>query len=335
MKTSEFDYDLPPDQIAEYPLADKEKCNLEIVDRHARKVEHKQFSDVIEYLNPRDVLVLNDTRVIPARLYGSSRNRDEVEILLLEKKDEFHWSCLMKKPKDGLEIIFQDDLEAVIQKEKNGEIILKFNKEIDDYLNDHGFMPLPPYIQRRPEQSDRDDYQTVYAQYEGSVAAPTAGLHFSESLIKKVEDRGVCIEYVTLHVGYGTFRPVKSEDIRDHKMHSEYYELGDKTAKAVNKAKQNGNKVIAVGTTSLRTLESCADDDGELKASRGATDLFIYPGYEFKAVNSLITNFHMPRSTLFMLVCAFAGKELMMQAYERAIQNGYRFLSYGDAMIII
>ncbi|NIP38429.1 MAG: tRNA preQ1(34) S-adenosylmethionine ribosyltransferase-isomerase QueA [Candidatus Dadabacteria bacterium] len=335
MKTSDFDYDLPPELIANYPLANKESCNLEIVDRRNNTISHKNFYNITENLNPGDVLVLNNTKVIPARLYGKAQNRDGIEILLLEKKDSKIWSCLMKKPKDGLDIVIEKDIKAQIHKEKSGEIILEFNKEIDSHINKKGYMPLPPYIERKPEKSDRENYQTVYAEYEGSVAAPTAGLHFTDSLLQRIRDKGVLVEYVTLHVGYGTFKPVKSENVEDHNMHSEYFELSENTCKAVNNAKEKGSRVTAVGTTSLRTLESCVDEDGKLQPKNGSTDLFIYPGYEFKITDSLITNFHMPRSTLFMLVCAFAGRQFMTEAYEEAKKKKYRFLSYGDAMIIV
>ncbi len=335
MKTSDFDYDLPSGLIANYPLADKEDCKLEVVNRSNNTIEHKKFYDVIGYLNPGDVLVLNNTKVIPARIYGSSDNRNNIEILLLEKKSPKRWSCLMKKPKEGMVIQIDNDINATVGKEKSGEIILEFNAEIDSYIDKKGYMPLPPYIERKPEQSDRENYQTVYAKYAGSVAAPTAGLHFTDSLLEKIKDNGIQIEYVTLHVGYGTFKPVKSEIVQDHKMHSEYYELDENVCRSVNNAKEQGSRVIAVGTTSLRTLESCAGGDGRIQSNSGTTDLFIYPGYKFNFVDSLITNFHMPRSTLFMLVCAFAGKEIMIEAYEEAKTKGYRFLSYGDAMIII
>ena len=335
MKTSDFDFDLPEVLIAYYPFPDKERCNLEIVNRSKRTIEHTKFYNILEFLNPGDVLVLNNTKVIPARLYGSTERRKDIEILLLEKVDSKSWSCLMKKPKDGLEIFFESDLKAEVRKEKSGDIILSFNKEIDNYIDEYGYMPLPPYIERRAEESDKENYQTVYAKHKGSVAAPTAGLHFTEDLIQKVRDKGVLVEYVTLHIGYGTFKPVKSENVQDHKMHSEYFELNSKTVTLINKVKKKGNRVITVGTTSLRTLESCVNENGYLEFQKGATDLFIYPGYKFKIVDSLITNFHMPRSTLFMLVCAFAGRGFILKAYEKAKEESYRFLSYGDAMIIL
>ena len=335
MKTADFDYVLPSELIADYPLAEKEACNLEVVDRSNKTLDHRKFYNIIDYLNPGDVLVLNNTKVIPARLYGSAQNRGSIEILLLEKKESKVWSCLMKKPKDGLVLNIDKGLSARIHKEKSGEIILEFNNEIDEYIDQNGFMPLPPYIKRKPEQSDRVNYQTIYAKYKGSVAAPTAGLHFTDSLLQKIIDKGVLIEYVTLHVGYGTFKPVKSENVEQHHMHREYFELKKETSEKINNAKSKGFKVLAVGTTSLRTLESCVNSYGELESKKGTTDLFIYPGYEFKIVDSLITNFHMPRSTLFMLVCAFAGRDFMTEAYEVAKKKNYRFLSYGDAMIIL
>jgi S-adenosylmethionine:tRNA ribosyltransferase-isomerase len=335
MKTADFDYHLPSNLIADYPLVEKEACNLEVVDRSGKTIDHRKFYNIIEYFTPGDVLVLNNTKVIPARLYGAARNRDNIEILLLEKKDSKAWFCLMKKPINGLEIVIDKDLKAVIYKERSGEIILEFNKEIDGYIDQNGFMPLPPYIERKPEQSDRINYQTIYAKYKGSVAAPTAGLHFTDSLLQKIRDKGVLTRYVTLHVGYGTFKPVKCENVHEHSMHSEYFELSKETCRTIDDAREKGNKIIAVGTTSLRTLESCVDTAGKLEPEKGTTDLFIYPGYEFKIVDSLITNFHMPRSTLFMLVCAFAGRQFMTQAYEVAKGKNYRFLSYGDAMLII
>lgn len=335
MKTSEFDYELPSEFIADYPLENKESCSLEVVDRFNKTLDHRKFYNIIDYLNPGDVLVLNNTKVIPARLYGSADNRDDIEILLLEKKESNVWSCLMKKPRDGLELNFDKEIKACINTGKSGEIILEFSGEIDEYIDQNGFMPLPPYIDRKPEKSDRINYQTIYAEHKGSVAAPTAGLHFTDSLLLKIRDKGVLIEYVTLHVGYGTFKPVKSKNVEDHKMHSEYFELKNETCEKINKSKSAGNKIIAVGTTSLRTLESCANSEGKPESKKGITDLFIYPGYEFKVVDSLITNFHMPRSTLFMLVCAFAGRNFMLDAYDEAMDKGYRFLSYGDAMIIV
>jgi len=335
MKTSDFDYFLPSDFIACHPLSDKDKCKLEIVNRSNKTIEHTKFYNILQFLNPGDVLVLNNTKVIPARLYGSAERRKDIEILLLEKVDSKSWSCLMKKPKDGLEICFESDLKAEVRKEKSGDIILSFNKEIDNYIDEYGYMPLPPYIERRADESDKENYQTVYAKYKGSVAAPTAGLHFTEYLIQKVRDKGVLVEYVTLHIGYGTFKPIKSENVEQHKMHSEYFELNIDASRVINDARKKGNKVIAVGTTSLRTLESCVNSTGELESRNGTTNLFIYPEYEFKIVDSLITNFHMPRSTLFMLVCAFAGRVFMLKAYEEAKNTEYRFLSYGDAMIII
>jgi len=335
MKTSDFNYDLPSDLVADYPLAEKDKCNLEVISRSDIKIKHDRFCNILNYLNAGDVLVLNNTKVIPARIYGTAKNRKTIEILLLEKIDSNNWSCLMKNPKDGLELILKNELKAIIKKNKTGNIIISFNREIEKYLDEYGCAPLPPYIERKPEESDKVNYQTVYAKQNGSVAAPTAGLHFTKELLQNITDMGVLIEHLTLHVGYGTFKPVKSEDLENHRMHSEYFELRKNTCEVINNAKLRGNKIIAVGTTSLRTLESCTSPEGILIPRKGKTDLFIYPGYKFKIVDSLVTNFHMPRSTLFMLACAFAGKELIFKAYEQAKNRGYRFLSYGDAMIII
>lgn len=335
MKTSDFNYDLPSDLVAYYPLTDKDKCNLEVISRSDNKIKHERFYNILNYLNAGDVLVLNNSKVIPARIYGTAKNRKNIEILLLEKIDPNNWSCLMKNPKDGLELILKNELKAIITKEKTGNIIISFNREIEKYLDEYGCAPLPPYIERKPEESDKVNYQTVYAKQNGSIAAPTAGLHFTKELLQHITDIGVSIEQLTLHVGYGTFKPVKSEDLENHRMHSEYFELSKKTCEVINNAKLMSNKIIAVGTTSLRTLESCISPEGILIPRKGKTDLFIYPGYKFKIVDSLVTNFHMPRSTLFMLVCAFAGKELIFKAYEQAKNRGYRFLSYGDAMIII
>lgn len=339
MRTSDFKYDLPPELIAQVPLKDRTSSRLLVLDRRTGNVEHRTFKDIIEYLNEGDTLVLNDTKVIPARIFGRRENKEEsIEVLLVKDRGNNEWEVLAKpgrKLKMGTEIIFSDKLKAsVINILEEGERILKFEYQgiFNEILDEIGLMPLPPYITEKLQ--DKDRYQTVYCKYLGSAAAPTAGLHFTKQLLKEILERGINIAYVTLHVGIGTFRPVKVDDVSNHKMHSEYYEVSEEVAKIVNETKRRGNKVICVGTTSCRTLESATNDEGELIPQKKETDIFIYPGYKFKMVDNLITNFHLPESTLIMLVSALAGKENILNAYKEAVKEKYRFFSFGDAMYI-
>lgn len=339
MKTSDFYFHLPEEQIAQVPLKDRTTSRLMVLDQKTGEIEHKHFYDIKAYLKPGDCLVLNDTRVIPARLFGARPSGGKVEFLLLTRKEEKRWEVLVKpgkKAKIGDEIIFGEGLlkakvEEIIE---DGKRIVSFEYEgiFEEVLDALGEMPLPPYIHEKLE--DKERYQTVYSKHEGSAAAPTAGLHFTKEILKEIEEMGVKIAYVTLHVGLGTFRPVKVEDVLNHEMHSEYYSIDEENATIINKAKAEGGRVIAVGTTSTRTLESNADEKGLIKAGSGWTNIFIYPGYTFKCVEALITNFHLPESTLIMLVSALAGKEAILNAYSTAVKEGYRFFSFGDAMLI-
>lgn len=338
MKTKDFYYDLPKELIAQHPMEERDHSRLLVMDKVTGELEHKHFYDIIDYLNEGDVLVLNDTKVRPARLYGHRIGKEEkIEFLLLNHKNDV-WECLSKpgkKAKIGTEIEFSDKLHAkVIDISEDGSRFLKFEYDgiFEEILDEIGEMPLPPYITEKLE--DKDRYQTVYAREEGSAAAPTAGLHFTKDLLEKIKNKGIKICYITLHVGLGTFRPVKVEDINDHNMHSEFYILNEEVANTINDAKSRGNKVIAVGTTCVRTLESVAQEDGTLKAQSGFTDIFIYPPYKFKCVDRLITNFHLPESTLVMLVSAFSTRENILNAYNEAIKERYRFFSFGDAMFI-
>lgn len=339
MKTEDFYYDLPEELIAQHPLKNRSDSRLMLLNKDNGEIEHKHFYDIINYLNPGDVLVLNNTKVMPARLFGHRENKDEkIEVLLLKQKEDDIWECLTKpgkKTKIGSKIIFSDKLKAeVVDISEDGSRYIKFfyNGIFNEILDELGEMPLPPYIKEKLE--DKSRYQTIYSKVEGSAAAPTAGLHFTEELLEEIKNKGIDIVYLTLHIGLGTFRPVKADRIEDHQMHSEYYILSEDAAKRINKARENGNRVIAVGTTSVRTLESIASNDGKLSEKSGWTDIFIYPGYKFKAVDALITNFHLPESTLVMLVSAFASKEKILNAYNEAIKEKYRFFSFGDAMFI-
>ena len=339
MKTEDFYYDLPEELIAQHPLKNRSDSRLMLLNKDNGEIEHKHFYDIINYLNPGDVLVLNNTKVMPARLFGHRENKDEkIEVLLLKQKEDDIWECLTKpgkKTKIGSKIIFSNKLKAeVVDISEDGSRYIKFfyNGIFNEILDELGEMPLPPYIKEKLE--DKSRYQTIYSKVEGSAAAPTAGLHFTEKLLKEIKNKGIDIVYLTLHIGLGTFRPVKADRIEDHQMHSEYYILNEDAAKRINKARENGNRVIAVGTTSVRTLESIASNDGKLSEKSGWTDIFIYPGYKFKAVDALITNFHLPESTLVMLVSAFASKEKILNAYNEAIKEKYRFFSFGDAMFI-
>ena len=341
MKTSDFYYDLPKELIAQDPLEDRSASRLMHLDKTTGEYKHGHFRDILQYLKPGDCLVINDTKVIPARLYGSKVGTDAaIEILLLKRKENDIWETLVKpgkKCKPGVKISFGEGLLTgeVLEVVEDGNRLIQFHYDgiFEEILDQLGQMPLPPYITH--QLKDKNRYQTVYAKYEGSAAAPTAGLHFTKDLLKKIEEKGVVIASVTLHVGLGTFRPVKVENVLEHHMHSEFYRIEPEEAEKINAAKKAGKRVIAVGTTSCRTLESASTEDGILKAQSGWTDIFIYPGYHFKMVDALITNFHLPKSTLVMLVSALAGKEQVMRVYEEAVRERYRFFSFGDAMIIL
>ncbi len=339
MKTEDFYYDLPKELIAQVPLEDRTSSRLMIVNRETEEISNKKFTDIVDELNPGDCLVLNDTKVIPARLFGHRPEKAEkIEVLLLKRTSNNTWECLVKpgkKMKENTLIEFGDILKGRVQQitDDGIRVIEFFYKGVfEEVLDELGEMPLPPYITHKLKEKER--YQTVYSKNVGSAAAPTAGLHFDNALLKDIENKGVNISYLTLHVGLGTFRPVKVQNVEEHKMHSEYYEINEECAKKINESKANGGKIVSVGTTSLRTLETVADDSGYVKPQSGWTDIFIYPGYKFKIVDELITNFHLPESTLLMLICAFANKDLIMRAYQVAIEEKYRFFSFGDAMFI-
>jgi len=340
-KLKDYNYDLPEKYIAQKPIYPRDHSKLMIIDENKDEFIHDRFYNILNYLDKGDVLVVNNSKVIPARLHGVKvPTGGKVEALLLKKhKDDNVWECLVKparRLKKGQDISFGNGkLKSKIIKElPEGRRLLEFEKteDLDNVIDQIGEMPLPPYIKQ--ELDDKDRYQTVYAKWRGSAAAPTAGLHFTDELIANLEKKGVVIAEVMLHVGLGTFRPVDSDDITKHNMHSEYYEISNNTAQLLNNTKLNGNKVVAVGTTSIRVLESATDSDGKLKASKGKTDIFIYPGYKWKFVDSLITNFHLPKSSLLMLVSAFIGRDKILQAYEEAKDNNYRFFSFGDAMFL-
>lgn len=341
MRVSDFDYELPEDLIAQQPVEPRDAARLLVVDRETGRLEHRRFRDLPRYLTAGDVLVLNDTRVIPARLFGLKEpTGGRVEVLLLERREPDVWEALVRPGRRvpaGSRVAFgQGGLRAVVlDRTEAGGRLLRFEPagELDRRLGELGQMPLPPYI--RAPLSDPERYQTVYARQEGSAAAPTAGLHFTPALLRQVADHGVQVAYLTLHVGLGTFRPVQVERIEEHTMHAEYYAVPEATAAAVNKARRDGRRVVAVGTTVARTLEAAAGDDGAVRAGEGRTDLFIYPGYRWKVVDGLVTNFHLPRSTLLMLVSAFLGRERTLAAYEEAVRQRYRFFSFGDAMLIL
>lgn len=339
MKTSDFYYNLPEELIAQTPIKQRDASRLLVYDRQEKQILHRIFSDITQYLNPGDVLVINETKVIPARLFGRKVTGRAVEFLLLRQLSLTDWEIIMrpgKKLRIGDTVIFSDDLTAtILAKKQDGvaEVRFTFDGVFEEILDALGEMPLPPYIHERLE--DRTRYQTVYANEQGSAAAPTAGLHFTPELLEEIEAMGVKIAKVLLHVGLGTFRPVKAETIEDHIMHSEYYCVSKETADTINSARKSGGNIIAVGTTSVRTLESTADENGVVHDGSGFTDIFITPGYEFKAVDALITNFHLPESTLLMLVSAFAGYKETLNFYENAVQEKYRFFSFGDAMLII
>ena len=341
MKTSDFYYELPEELIAQDPLENRSDSRLMVLDRETGEVSHRIFRDVIDYLNPGDCLVINDTKVIPARLIGSRpETGGKIEVLLLKRMENDVWETLVKpgrKMKVGDKVIFGDGLLTgeVIDVVEDGNRLVKFWYDgiFEEILDQLGQMPLPPYIKHQLKEKDR--YNTVYAIHDGSAAAPTAGLHFTPELLEAIREKGVEIASVTLHVGLGTFRPVKAEEITDHHMHSEFYQITEETAEKINRTKENGGRVICVGTTSCRTVESAGSEEGRLKACSGWTDIFIYPGYRFKVLDGLITNFHLPESTLVMLVSALAGREHILAAYEEAVREKYRFFSFGDAMLIL
>lgn len=339
MKVSEFDYELPEELIAQIPLEKRDESKLMVLQAKKQTIEHKIFKDIIDYLEPGDCLVRNNTKVIPARIYGKKETGAKVEFLLLNNIEGDIWETIVRpgnKLHIGTKVIFGDGiLEAEILDTMPGgtrKVEFHYQGIFNEILDQIGLMPLPPYIHEELKENDR--YQTVYAKYDGSAAAPTAGLHFTPELLKKIEEKGIKIANVTLHVGIGTFRPVKEETVENHEMHSEHYYIKPEDVEIINETKKKGKKVIAVGTTSCRVLETVADENGILKETEGDTKIFIYPGYQFKILDGLITNFHLPQSTLLMLVSAFAGKEYTMKAYEEAVKQKYRFFSFGDAMFL-
>lgn len=340
MDVKDFDYYLPEELIAQDPLEDRSGSRLMVLDKETGEVEHKHFTDILSYLHPGDCLVINNTKVIPARLFGVKEDtRAKIEVLLLKRRENDIWETLVKpgkKAKPGTKLVFGDGLLTgeVLDVVEEGNRLIQFHYEgiFEEILDQLGQMPLPPYIKH--QLKDKDRYQTVYAKYDGSAAAPTAGLHFTKELLQKVKDMGVEIAEVTLHVGLGTFRPVKVENVLEHHMHSEFYMVSREAADKINRAKDDGHRVIAVGTTSTRTLEAASDENGRMHETSGWTEIFIYPGYQFKVIDALITNFHLPQSTLVMLVSALAGREHVLHAYELAVQEKYRFFSFGDAMFI-
>ncbi len=340
MDVKDFYYDLPQELIAQDPLEDRSSSRLMVLGKNTGEIQHCKFSDITEYLKPGDCLVINNTKVIPARLFGVKEGTEaKIELLLLKRKENDIWETLVKpgkKAKPGTKIIFGDGILTgeVVDIVEEGNRLIQFHYEgiFEEILDKLGQMPLPPYITHQLQ--DKNRYQTVYAKYDGSAAAPTAGLHFTPELLEKIKNMGVNIAEVTLHVGLGTFRPVKETDVLKHHMHSEFFQIDEDAAKLINETKANGGRVISVGTTSTRTLESAADENGRLEAKSGWTEIFIYPGYQFKVIDGLITNFHLPESTLVMLVSALAGREEVLRAYAKAVEERYRFFSFGDAMFI-
>ena len=343
MKVSDFYYDLPKELIAQHPIEKRDESRLMVLKRDTKQIEHKTFKNVIDYLEAGDCLVINNTKVIPARLYGSIIGKETtkpVEFLLLKQLENDNWEVMVrpgKKLKTGTKVEFGEDLlkAEILDVLENGDRKVHFEYQgiFNEILDKIGLMPLPPYITEKLKEKDR--YQTVYAKYDGSAAAPTAGLHFTTELLDKIKQKGVQIANVTLHVGIGTFRPVKVENIEEHKMHTEHFYIKKEDADKINKAKKEGHKIVAVGTTSCRVLETIAKEDGTVEETEGDTSIFIYPGYKFKCIDRLITNFHLPESTLIMLVSSLAGKDFIMQAYKKAVEEKYRFFSFGDAMLIL
>ena len=339
MQVSDFNYDLPEELIAQVPIKQRDESRLMVLDRQKQTIEHKVFKDIIDYLEPGDCLVRNNTKVIPARIYGKKETGANVEFLLLNNIEGDIWECIVRpgnKLHVGVKVIFGDGVlkAEILDTMPGGTRKVKFYYDgiFNEILDKIGLMPLPPYIHE--ELNDRDRYQTVYAKYDGSAAAPTAGLHFTPELLEKIEAKGVKIANVTLHVGIGTFRPVKEEKVEDHEMHSEHFYIKEEDVEKINETKKQGKRVIAVGTTSCRVLETIADENGLVKETEGDTQIFIYPGYKFKCLDGLITNFHLPQSTLLMLVSALAGREFILKAYNEAVEQKYRFFSFGDAMFI-
>ena len=339
MQVSEFNYDLPEELIAQVPIEKRDESRLMVLNRDKQTIEHKKFKDIIDFLEPGDVLVRNNTKVIPARIYGKKETGANVEFLLLNNIEGDIWETIVRpgnKLHVGAKVIFGDGLlkAEVIDTMPGGtrKVRFSYNGIFNEILDKIGLMPLPPYIHE--ELKERDRYQTVYAKYDGSAAAPTAGLHFTPELLEKIEKKGIKIANVTLHVGIGTFRPVKEEKVEDHEMHSEHFYIKEEDVEKINSTKKAGKRVIAVGTTSCRVLETIADENGMVRVTEGDTQIFIYPGYKFKCLDGLITNFHLPQSTLLMLVSALAGKDFIMKAYNEAVKEKYRFFSFGDAMFI-
>lgn len=339
MRTSDFDYNLPEELIAQHPSSKRDEARMMVLDKNTGKSEDKYFYDIIDYLEAGDVLVMNDTRVIPARLFGHRpEKKEKIEVFLLNNIEDTKWEVLVrpgKKMKIDTEVIFSDELSCkVIDIKEDGNRIVEFYFDgiFNEILDRLGNMPLPPYIKEKLK--DNEDYQTVYSKNPGSVAAPTAGLHFTKELLEKIEEKGIELAYLTLNVGLGTFRPVNEDEITDHKMHSEFYTLSQETADIINKAREEGRRVIAVGTTSIRTLESVYQKNKKICKDSGWTDIFIYPGFEFKVVDAIITNFHLPKSTLIMLIAAFTSKDIILNAYKDAVSKKYRFFSFGDCMFI-
>lgn len=339
MRTEDFDYNLPEELIAQHPADKRDFSRLMVVDRKTGKREDKHFYNIIDYLNEGDLLVMNDTRVIPARLFGHREGKEEkIEVFLLENIEDDKWEVLVrpgKKMKIGTKCIFSDELSLeVIDIKEDGNRVVEFFYDgiFQEILDRLGNMPLPPYIKEKLK--DKERYQTVYSKNPGSVAAPTAGLHFTKELLKKIEEKGVKLAYITLNVGLGTFRPVKVDDVKNHKMHSEFYQISKETADLINETKKNNKRIISTGTTTTRTLESVYKKNGQIKEDSGWTDIFIYPGFEFNVIDCQITNFHLPKSTLIMLVSALASKEIILDAYKDAVDKKYRFFSFGDAMFL-
>jgi S-adenosylmethionine:tRNA ribosyltransferase-isomerase len=343
MKVSLFDYHLPEELIAQYPLSERDSSRLMVLDRHTRAIQHTTFPQLTEFLSPGDVVVLNNTKVIPARLIGRKEGTSgKFEVLLLSPKAEGLWEALVKRSsriKPGTKLIFGDGrlVAKVLDKTESQSRLIRFdhNGDLRELLDEFGQPPLPPYIKRAVEDSDRNRYQTIYAKKNGAVAAPTAGLHFTEAVFARIRAKNINMVELTLHVGLGTFQPVRAEDVEKHHLHAEEFEITWQAAQQINETKMSGGKVVAVGTTSVRAIESSVDANGHIFPRSGSTDIFIYPGYKFRVVDALVTNFHLPRSTLLMLVSAFAGREFIMAAYDEAVKRKYRFYSYGDSMLIL